>query len=745
MINLAIINGNATLGGAIYSTGLLGIYNVTFINNTAGRGGAIWASNPYNSTMANIIQNSVFINNHGTDSSAGGGGALMLTGGQVQISYSNFINNTASNNGGAINKNNGTIIGIFESVFENNSANNGGAIYNTNSNLTISDSLFNNNSANAGNGGAVYSNTATSTFLYYVNFYRNSANGQGGAIYVRHSINSTGSNYINNTASQGGGIYSIPDTGDVSVQYNRFVNNSNYDYYLNNTGMSKTPNLSYNWWGNNTPLVYGIVLTDWFVMQLTANNFSTIVNSSTNQPGSNVNLSYQLILYNNTTNTFSVVDYGNLPDFIVNLTWTGINGINSELINAKGFYSEITNFTSGSGFSLRAIGDNENLMLYKEIIFANLTISKTANVTNVLNGQRVTYTITVTNNGNNTATNVWINDILPSGIIYLGSYPSGDYNPSTGIWYIGNLNNGSNVTLFINVLLNRSGNITNMATINLDEFNLGINNTNVTISVDPAVNLTINKSSNVKGNVVNGQTIHYTITVSNHGPDGARNVVVNDKLPLELVYLGSSTKYGTYNPNTGIWTIGSLAKDGTATLIITVRINTTGNITNIVNITTSDMNYGSNMTNLTILAIHNTSLNVSAKFSNDNKTIFFTGKLVDEFGNPLSNKTIKFYLNGKYIGKSLTNENGVAELNYTKNNPFKPANYLIFALFNGDEEYNYSNASYNLKFKEDKNNSTNNTNINPVVANATMKETGIPITAIFLVFLISLGLITKKR
>ncbi|MGC9516164.1 MAG: Ig-like domain-containing protein [Methanomicrobiales archaeon] len=75
-------------------------------------------------------------------------------------------------------------------------------------------------------------------------------------------------------------------------------------------------------------------------------------------------------------------------------------------------------------------------------------------------------------------------------------------------------------------------------------------------------------------------TIFYTIIVQNRGPNTAVNVRVIDILPEGLTYVSSVANYGTYNPNTGIWTIGNLPADTIAELIITSTVARTGEITN---------------------------------------------------------------------------------------------------------------------------------------------------------------------
>jgi choice-of-anchor A domain-containing protein/uncharacterized repeat protein (TIGR01451 family) len=74
-------------------------------------------------------------------------------------------------------------------------------------------------------------------------------------------------------------------------------------------------------------------------------------------------------------------------------------------------------------------------------------------------------------------------------------------------------------------------------------------------------------------NPKNGDEITYSIIITNNGPKDVDNVEVKDVLPSGLEYLNSSATQGIYNSSTGIWTVGHLAKDETATLSINVKVN----------------------------------------------------------------------------------------------------------------------------------------------------------------------------
>lgn len=69
------------------------------------------------------------------------------------------------------------------------------------------------------------------------------------------------------------------------------------------------------------------------------------------------------------------------------------------------------------------------------------------------------------------------------------------------------------------------------------------------------------------------QTITYTITVSNDGPDDATSVEVLDDLPSGVTHVLHSASQGTYDSDTGVWAVGTLGDDESATLTIEVTVN----------------------------------------------------------------------------------------------------------------------------------------------------------------------------
>jgi uncharacterized repeat protein (TIGR01451 family) len=89
-----------------------------------------------------------------------------------------------------------------------------------------------------------------------------------------------------------------------------------------------------------------------------------------------------------------------------------------------------------------------------------------------------------------------------------------------------------------------------------------------------------------------GDTIVYTISVTNNGPNDTTGVVISDALPAGVTYVTSSATQGNYNDGTGLWTVvGTLHDSDVATLTITATVDegTAGQtITNVAEVSASD-------------------------------------------------------------------------------------------------------------------------------------------------------------
>jgi uncharacterized repeat protein (TIGR01451 family) len=107
---------------------------------------------------------------------------------------------------------------------------------------------------------------------------------------------------------------------------------------------------------------------------------------------------------------------------------------------------------------------------------------------------------------------------------------------------------------------------------------------NDSASVETTLNLDadveVMKSVPASGVLV-GDVIAVTIDVLNRGPNPASGVEITDNLPAGFQFVSATALQGDYDPVTGQWTVGSLAVDGTARVVIDATVTEAGSIINL--------------------------------------------------------------------------------------------------------------------------------------------------------------------
>ncbi|HKA07695.1 MAG TPA: DUF11 domain-containing protein, partial [Gemmataceae bacterium] len=152
---------------------------------------------------------------------------------------------------------------------------------------------------------------------------------------------------------------------------------------------------------------------------------------------------------------------------------------------------------------------------------------------------------------------------------------------------VGTVDSGASTTLAIQARVTVVAPQSNVVTVtHSDQFDPDPNNNRAAATVDAAQSdLAVTKTPSTRLVAV-GQTMFFTIDVSNLGPDTATNVVVTDRLPSGLTFVGvSQISQGTYDRATGRWSVGTLALGATARLRIQVRVTSAGSIANSVTAT----------------------------------------------------------------------------------------------------------------------------------------------------------------
>ncbi|HSF72186.1 MAG TPA: DUF4347 domain-containing protein, partial [Microcoleus sp.] len=192
----------------------------------------------------------------------------------------------------------------------------------------------------------------------------------------------------------------------------------------------------------------------------------------------------------------------------------------------------------------------------------------------------ITYTITSTNNGPNTAESVLIQDPLPEGLTFVSTDNGGSFNPTTRtvIWpAIPTLANGASVTRTITAIVPATVDtaLTNTAYSTSSTFdpNLANNNSSQPISqvsttiVAALADVVTSKTGTTAA--APGATVSYTISTVNNGPSTAENVTITDSIVPNLTGVTVSNG-GTYDGVTGIVTFPAVTLTNTASAINTV-------------------------------------------------------------------------------------------------------------------------------------------------------------------------------
>jgi uncharacterized repeat protein (TIGR01451 family) len=228
---------------------------------------------------------------------------------------------------------------------------------------------------------------------------------------------------------------------------------------------------------------------------------------------------------------------------------------------------------------------------------ANLTIVKTGDAT-VASGDHVTYNVTVTNEGPDTATSVTVTDTLPPDTTLVSATVDPDANgldadcsAAAGVLTceLGDMSVDQSFDIEIVVDTddvtdpdnNNTETITNLASVSSPTDPTDDDDDAETdVTFTPLANLSIVKTDGPDPLLV-GANLTYTLTVTNLGPDAAPYVVVTDTIP-STVTLSAVPDDCTYNSGTRVLTcsLGFMAAGGVETITFVVVPTVAGQVTN---------------------------------------------------------------------------------------------------------------------------------------------------------------------
>ena len=213
------------------------------------------------------------------------------------------------------------------------------------------------------------------------------------------------------------------------------------------------------------------------------------------------------------------------------------------------------------------VGDNT---ASADVVVPEIISDKTANITNPNFGDKVDYTVTVTNDGIGDANNVVIVDRLGEGLTFVSASDNGVWDPvkRTVTWIV-DLAKGESKVFSVIATVSGYGNVTNSLVVG--NKTAGVNVTVPEIIPDKTANIS---------NPNFGDNVNYTVTVTNDGIGDAKDVVVRDVLGEGLKFVSATGNYTFDEVTHTVTWIVDLAKGESKVFSVIATVSGYGNVTN---------------------------------------------------------------------------------------------------------------------------------------------------------------------
>lgn len=211
-------------------------------------------------------------------------------------------------------------------------------------------------------------------------------------------------------------------------------------------------------------------------------------------------------------------------------------------------------------------------------------------------GDEIQYEISLINKGPGTAENVVIKETYPDTVEFVSALPElGEYNSSTHEWMVPEIGANQIIKLKVNVkVLDYSDNDDRINRAEIISCKQGEADCDDTDSTPDNCEEGVNKEDDcaeaefhepihdieLTKTIVNqansykiGDTVDYLITLTNKGPDTAKNLAIKENMPTELEYLyHEAPVISTYDPATHEWIVRSITSGQSLELKLTARI-----------------------------------------------------------------------------------------------------------------------------------------------------------------------------
>jgi uncharacterized repeat protein (TIGR01451 family) len=223
-------------------------------------------------------------------------------------------------------------------------------------------------------------------------------------------------------------------------------------------------------------------------------------------------------------------------------------------------------------------GDNGDACTNGVETEADLEITKESSPDPVVAGEELVYTITVTNRGPSDARGVVVTETYDPWFIFGSATPAPD--PGTdNVWSLGTIPAGASVVIEITGTVDpatpEGTQLMNTVVVDSDtqdddeDDNSDVEETDVITRAD----LEITKESSPDP-VVAGEELTYTITVTNHGPSDAQNVVVTETYDPWFHFESANPEPDPGTDN--VWTLGTVPAGASVVIEITGTVDPAG-------------------------------------------------------------------------------------------------------------------------------------------------------------------------
>lgn len=155
----------------------------------------------------------------------------------------------------------------------------------------------------------------------------------------------------------------------------------------------------------------------------------------------------------------------------------------------------------------------------------------------------ITYTITVTNNGPDSAADVMVTDTLPENVTFVSVEPPGSHDSGVISANIGGMTNGQAVSFNVVVTPTGLGTVSNTASVSsTTPDGIGTNNSaTATTSVrEPVADISAGITAPPQCTLLPGGTANYTFTLANAGPEAAENSQLVVTFPANVTFMSST-------------------------------------------------------------------------------------------------------------------------------------------------------------------------------------------------------------